>query len=123
MLNLFYNRLLTNVMFCIIFVIERRLNMSTTVLQVRVDEDLKNEAAELFENLGIDIPTAIRIFFKRAVAEKGIPFELREPSVSYEANPGWKAFMDLRRQAQRGHAAGMSEEEIELEIADYRAGK
>ena len=76
--------------------------MATTVLQVRVDEELKNEAAELFENLGIDIPTAIRIFFKRAVAEKGIPFELREPSAVYDANPGWKAFMELRRQVQRG---------------------
>lgn len=97
--------------------------MSTTVLQVRMDEDLKNEAAKLFENLGIDIPTAIRIFFKRAVAEKGIPFELREPAAAYDAGSGWKAFMDLRRQAQRGGAAGMSEEEIESEISAYRAGK
>lgn len=38
-------------------------------------------------------------------------------------NPGWKAFMELRRQAQRGPAAGMSEAEIEAEIAAYRAGK
>ena len=28
--------------------------MATTVLQVRMDEDLKNEASELFERLGID---------------------------------------------------------------------
>lgn len=97
--------------------------MPTTVLQVRMDEKLKNEAAQLFENLGIDIPTAIRIFFKRAVADKGIPFELREPTAAYDANPGWKAFADLRRQAQSGAAAGMSEEEIESEIAAYRAGK
>ena len=97
--------------------------MATTVLQVRLDENLKNEAAEIFENLGIDIPTAIRIFFKRAVAEKGIPFELRDPSAIYNANPGWKAFMDLRKQAQRSAAAGMSESEIEAEIAAYRSGK
>jgi hypothetical protein len=31
--------------------------------------------------------------------------------------------MDLRRQAQRGYAAGMSEEETESEIAAYLAGK
>ena len=97
--------------------------MATTVLQVRVDEELKNEAAELFENLGIDIPTAIRIFFKRAVAEKGIPFELREPSAIYDANPGWRAFMELRRQAQRGPAAGMTLDEINAEIAAARSGK
>ena len=59
--------------------------MATTVLQVRMDEDLKNEASELFEKLGLDIPTAIRIFFKRAVTEKGIPFELREPTAVYNA--------------------------------------
>jgi len=97
--------------------------MATTVLQVRLDEDLKNEAAELFENLGIDIPTAIRIFFKRTVAEKGIPFELREPFAVYNTNPRWKSFMELRRQAQRGAAAGMNEAEIEAEIAAYRSGK
>lgn len=60
--------------------------MATTVLQVRMDEDLKNEASELFEKLGLDIPTAIRIFFKRAVTEKGIPFELREPTAVYNAS-------------------------------------
>lgn len=59
--------------------------MATTVLQVRMDEDLKNEASELFEKLGLDIPTAIRIFFKRAVTEKGIPFEVREPTTVYNA--------------------------------------
>lgn len=60
--------------------------MATTVLQVRMDEDLKNEASELFEKLGLDIPTAIRIFFKRAVTEKGIPFEVREPTTVYNAS-------------------------------------
>ena len=59
--------------------------MATTVLQIRMDEDLKNEASELFEKIGLDIPTAIRIFFKRAVTEKGIPFELREPTAVYDA--------------------------------------
>jgi DNA-damage-inducible protein J len=31
--------------------------------------------------------------------------------------------MDLRKQAQRSAAAGMSESEIEAEIAAYRSGK
>ncbi|OWV00270.1 type II toxin-antitoxin system RelB/DinJ family antitoxin, partial [Fibrobacter sp. UWH3] len=53
--------------------------MATTVLQIRMDEDLKNEAADLFDKMGMDLPTAIRVFLKRAVAEKAIPFEVREP--------------------------------------------
>ena len=71
--------------------------MATTVLQVRMDEDLKNEASELFEKLGLDIPTAIRIFFKRAVTEKGIPFEVREPTAVY--NAGSRASSIERRAA------------------------
>ena len=39
------------------------------------------------------------------------------------ADAGQKAFMELRRQAQRGPAAGMSEAEIEAEIAAARSGK
>ena len=38
-------------------------------------------------------------------------------------NTGWNAFLELRRQAQRGPAAGMSEAEIEAEIAAARSGK
>ncbi len=38
-----------------------------------------------------------------------------------ENSQGWKAFMELRRQAQCGAAAGMSEAEVEAEIAAYRS--
>lgn len=43
--------------------------------------------------------------------------------VRLDKNSGWKAFMDLRKQAQRGAAAGMSDAKIEAEIAAYRSGK
>lgn len=97
--------------------------MATTVLQVRIDEKLKDEASEIFENLGMDLPTAIRVFLKRSVAERGIPFEVREPQATYNANRGLSALYAIRDEAQRNGTAGMSEAEIEAEIAAYRAGK
>ena len=45
-----------------------------TMIQVRVDSELKEQAAEVFENLGIDIPTAVRMFFKATVRMQGLPF-------------------------------------------------
>jgi len=48
----------------------------TTLIQVRVGEDLKKEADGLFENLGFDMSTAIRIFLKQAVRRHGLPFEV-----------------------------------------------
>lgn len=41
--------------------------------------------------------------------------------VRLDENPGWKAFMELRQQAQRSAAAGMSDAEVEAEIAAYRS--
>ena len=46
--------------------------MASTLVQIRVDEKLKDDAAAVYENLGLDLSTAVRIFFKRSVAENGI---------------------------------------------------
>ena len=32
--------------------------MATSILQIRVDDKLKDEVSDLFESLGMDIPTA-----------------------------------------------------------------
>lgn len=45
-----------------------------TLIQIRVDTELKEQASEIFEKIGIDIPTAIRMFFKATVREQGLPF-------------------------------------------------
>ena len=97
--------------------------MATSVLQVRLENELKNEAAALFEKLGIDTPTAVRMFLKRAVSERGIPFELRESNPHYGAGRGRSALRALQADAAANGTAGMSEREIEDEIAAYRAGK
>ena len=55
------------------------------VLQVRVDDDLKKQATAIFDELGMDLSTAIRMFLKKSVSEKGIPFEttLDEKSIEF----------------------------------------
>jgi DNA-damage-inducible protein J len=89
--------------------------MSTATLQIRVEDNLKEQAIALFERLGLDLPTAIRIFLKKSVAENGVPFEIKEkPRVS--AN-GLEAMYALNAEAIKNGKAGMTEEEIEAEIA------
>ena len=48
--------------------------MSTSVVQFRIDDELKEQATEIYEKLGLDLSTAMRIFLKRSVAVKGLPF-------------------------------------------------
>lgn len=51
----------------------------TKAIQIRVKEKLKRDAESIFEDLGLDTPTAIRLFLKKVVVTKSIPFELKIP--------------------------------------------
>ena len=42
---------------------------------------------------------------------------------NFEDNLSWKTFVELRRQVQCSAAAGMSETEVDAEIATYRSRK
>lgn len=53
-------------------------------VNVRIDDDLKNEANELFNELGIDMSTAIKIFLKQSVRERRIPFMIGEPAANFQ---------------------------------------
>jgi len=95
--------------------------MSTATLQIRIEDNLKEQAVALFERLGLDLPTAVRIFLKKAVSENGVPFEIKDkPRVSTK---GLEALYALNTEAIRNGKTGMSEEEIEAEITAAHAEK
>lgn len=50
---------------------------NTTNLNIRVDEELKRKAEDLFSELGLNMSTAMNIFLRYCVRYGGIPFELR----------------------------------------------
>ena len=53
--------------------------MKTVNVTLRMDKELKEQADALFEDMGLSLNTACRMFLKRAVQEQRIPFELRRP--------------------------------------------
>jgi DNA-damage-inducible protein J len=46
-------------------------------LQIRVDDNLKASVDSLFSGLGLDTPTAVRMFFAASLDHNGLPFEVR----------------------------------------------
>jgi DNA-damage-inducible protein J len=50
--------------------------MRSTV-QVRIDDETRIKATELFDRMGLDIPTAIRMFLKQSIESNGLPFQPR----------------------------------------------
>ena len=47
---------------------------------VYLDSHLKEEAKKLFKHYGLGLSEAINIFLGQAVAQKGLPFEMRLPN-------------------------------------------
>ena len=48
--------------------------MANTNITIRMDEQLKKQAEELFSDLGLSMTTALIAFTKQAVREQRIPF-------------------------------------------------
>ena len=48
-----------------------------TVIQIRIDKELKDLATKTFASMGLDLSTAIRIYLKKTVLKKGLPFNLK----------------------------------------------
>lgn len=94
--------------------------MATTLIQVRVEDQLKNEAAYVFENLGIDTSTAIRMFLKRVVLENGIPFRMTIPRKEYKAERGYQAMVEISEEAGKNGTSEMALDEINAEIEASR---
>lgn len=46
-------------------------------IQIRVDEELKKQATAIYNELGIDLSSAVRMFLKKSVQEGGIPFDTK----------------------------------------------
>ncbi|MCL1887816.1 MAG: type II toxin-antitoxin system RelB/DinJ family antitoxin [Kiritimatiellaeota bacterium] len=55
----------------------RRATPPQACLKLRVDDSLKREADRLFEGLGFDTQTAIRIFLNQSVMSGGMPFAIQ----------------------------------------------
>lgn len=63
---------------------ERDDTMTTIPTQIRIDEDLKKQAMELFAQLGLDMSSAMNIFLRQCVLRNGLPFSVELPQAQYK---------------------------------------
>ncbi len=88
------------------------------LIQFRADKALKQEVADIYNQLGMDLPTALRMFMNKSKQVRGLPFEAVLPPETARDD-----FMDainaLREEASE--LPEMSLDEINAEIAATRA--
>lgn len=91
---------------------------SSALIQVRLDSDTKEKASLLFESFGLDLPTAIRMFIKKSLMVKGLPFDVRKN----ESESFVDVFQNARKIIQDNNVPEFSLDEINEEISHVRKG-
>lgn len=51
--------------------------MASTNLNTRMDKEIKDPAEEIFNELGLNMTTAINVFLRASIRVHGIPFDLK----------------------------------------------
>ena len=96
--------------------------MANSLFQFRIDNHLKEEASKIYAQLGLDLPTAIRIFLTRSVQVRGIPFIMQLPDNELDLN-SQAAVSAMKRMSQTAVENGISDmtlDEINAEIEAVR---
>lgn len=83
------------------------------LIQVRVNDKLKEESSELFEKIGLDMSTAIRIFLAMSVNYGGIPFDLYADE---KGKKGIRLLKEIQKESVKNGTSNMTLDEINEEI-------
>lgn len=88
----------------------------TTMLHVRMDENLKKEGIEALESIGLSASDAVRILFHRIVAEQAFPLELKVPNAETQ-----RAMKQARRMMRAGKPRFNSVDEMFASLENRKA--
>ncbi len=61
------------------------MTASTGMIHIRVDDEIKVQASQTLEAMGLSVSEAVRLFLYRVVADQALPFELKVPNASTRA--------------------------------------
>ena len=96
--------------------------MPQTNISIRIDEDVKRDAENLFTKLGLTLSSATNVFFRQAIRTQGIPFLITatEPK---EIDGGVllrEALSEAQEQSKENGNSKMRLDEINKIITDVR---
>ena len=88
--------------------------MSKVPTQIRIDEDIKKYVYYLFNELGLDMSTAVNLFLHQCILNKGIPFEVKQPAFNIETIEALIEGEHILRDIYKGKINGNEQEYIKL---------
>ena len=87
----------------------------SALVQTRIDEDVKREASEVLERLGLTVSDVVRMVLTRTAREKSLPIELLMDQEQYDS---W--FRQKVREAQEDGRPRVSNADAKRRVAEHR---
>ena len=57
-------------------------SVKTTTARARIRPDMKAEAESILRDLGLSVSTAFELFYRQIILHRGLPFDVRIPTVT-----------------------------------------
>ncbi len=74
------------------------MTAQTSMVHIRVDDDIKDQATQTLAAMGLSMSDAVRLFLRRVVVEQAFPLELKVPNAeTLAAMEESRAMMAKRR--------------------------
>ncbi len=84
-----------------------------SLVQLRVEKEVKEEAEKLFNDLGLDLSTALRMFLKAAIREQKIPFKLAKEKDPFYSKANMAELERRTKELDEGKGITFTWEEFE----------
>ncbi len=74
------------------------MSTHTSMLHIRVDDDIKEQATQALTAMGLSVSDAVRLFLRRVIVDQAFPLELKVPNAeTLAAMEESRAMMAKRR--------------------------
>ena len=94
------------------------ISAQTSNLTVRLDAQLKKEAEQLFNDLGMTLSGAINIFLHQAIEQQGLPFQVKKSRPNRETLAAMKEAIELANDPNAKTFSSIEELRKDLEADD-----
>lgn len=81
-------------------------------INIRIDDNLKEQAEILFEELGLNMSTAFNVFIRQSIRQGGIPFEITTQVDPFFNESNMRMLQESIKEANEGKFISKSFEEL-----------
>jgi addiction module RelB/DinJ family antitoxin len=74
-----------------------------TNINIRIDKETKVQAEHLFNRLGLNMTTAVNIFIKQALLNRGLPFDVKDKDYLNPTEYLEKVILDTKNDDKNGN--------------------